>query len=283
MSFNVWIVVFGVLLFGVGFIFGWIWCLLIILFWLFFGVGIIVGFWFFDVVWLDFLEYLSWLVIVSELVLVVLLFIGGFNLWVGFCYIVWCIVWCFVFLVMLLCIVGVCFVMYWIFGIGWVVVLICVVMIVFIDLVLVGMVIVDDVIDCDVMCGGLLVEVGFNDGVVLFFFVLVLMLLDYFEGVFIVMIGYWLLSEVVWVLLVGLVVGGSLGFGLGLFGIWVKVIINDMVFSDFLVLVIVMFFYVIIEWLLVLVFFVVFVVGVGLCCVELLIVVWYLCKCVFED
>ncbi|MGN6235766.1 cation:proton antiporter [Dyella sp.] len=283
MSLTAWIAAFGVLLLGAGLTSGWIRRLPITSFWLFLGAGIIAGPWFLDVVWLDFPEHPSWLAIASELALVVSLFIGGLNLRVGFRHIAWRTAWRLAFPAMLLCIAGVCLAMHWIFGTGWAVALICAAMIAPTDPVLAGMVTVDDATDRDAMRGGLSAEAGLNDGAALPFLVLALMLLNHPEGVSIAAIGHWLLSEVVWALPVGLAVGGSLGFGLGLLGTRAKAITNDTAPSDFLALAIVMLSYAITEWLSASVFLAAFAAGVGLRRAELLIVARHPRKRVSED
>lgn len=271
MGLTAWIAAGGLLLLLAALASGWIQRLPITTSWLFLAAGIVGGPWLLDVIWVDFPDHPDWLAMISELALVVSLFIGGLKLRMKFPDVAWRTAVRLASVGMLLCIAATCCVMHWLFGTGWALALLCGAMIAPTDPVLASMVTVDDAGDHDAMRGSLSGEAGLNDGAALPFLLLGLLLLgpDASSGD---AIRHWFVADILWSLPAGLAIGGGIGWLLGLLGTRVKSLTNDSAPSDFLALAIVMLAYACAEWLSASTFLAAFAAGVGLRRAELLIV-----------
>jgi NhaP-type Na+/H+ or K+/H+ antiporter len=134
------------------------------------------------------------------------------------------------------------------------------------------MVSVDDASDQDAMRIALSGKASLNDGAALPFLVLALIMQGTGGPVSLDALAQWFTRELLWSLSAWLIIGGSLGWLLGLLGARMKSVTNDVAPSDFLALAIVALAFAIAEWLSASTFLAAFAAGLGLRHAELRVV-----------
>jgi NhaP-type Na+/H+ or K+/H+ antiporter len=234
MGFTAWSALIGGLLLLMSLASGWIRRLPVTPFSLYLLAGIIVGPWALDLLDVNFVDHAVLTARLTEMALVVSLFLTGLKLRVGFRRVMWRTALRLALPAMLLSVAGVCVVAHWLFGMAWPLALMLGAMVAPTDPVLASMVAVDDARDKDAVRLALSGEAGLNDGSALPFLMLALLMLE--GPVSASDIGWWMGRDFGWSLLGGLGMGFALGWGIGLLGVRLKSTSRDMTPSDFLAL-----------------------------------------------
>jgi NhaP-type Na+/H+ or K+/H+ antiporter len=164
--------------------------------------------------WRVFFEHLT------EIAVIVSLFIGGLKLRLPLKNPAWIAAYRLAAPVMLACIGGVAAFAHFAFGFDWAAAFLLGAVLAPTDPVLASTVSVDDASDQDRMRYGLSGEAGFNDGAAFPFVVFALMWAEYGElGAW---VGGWALHRLVWAIPAGLLLGYFLGKGIGRLAIWLR-------------------------------------------------------------
>ncbi len=156
----------------------------------------------------------------TEIALIVSLFIGGLKLRLPLHNPAWFAAYRLAAPVMVACITGVAAFVHYVFGFDWAASLLLGAMLAPTDPVLASTVSVDGASDHDRMRYGLSGEAGFNDGAAFPFVIFALLWADYGElGNW---VGGWALHRLVWAIPAGLLFGYFLGKGIGRLAIWLR-------------------------------------------------------------
>jgi NhaP-type Na+/H+ or K+/H+ antiporter len=234
MDFDVWAAGIGALLLLMSLASGWIRRLPVTPFSLYLLAGIAAGPWLLGLVDVDVASHGAVVVRVTEMALVVSLFLAGLKLRVPFRRAVWRTALRLALPAMLLTVAGLCAVGHWVFALPWPLALLLGAIAAPTDPVLASMVAVDDARDQDALRLALSGEAGLNDGTALPFLMLALLMLH--GPVSAADAGRWALLDFGWSLLGGLGIGFALGWAVGLLGVRLKSTSRDMAPSDFLAL-----------------------------------------------
>ncbi len=267
-----WIGAIGGLLLLTSLLSGWIRGFPITNFAIYLVAGIAVGPWGLDLVHLDLRGNSRWLANLTEMALVVSLFLTGLKLRLGFRDTAWLDAVRLAFPAMLLTVAGVSIVAHLWLGLPWGMSLLIAALIAPTDPVLASIVAVDDARDADQMRVALSAEAGLNDGSALPFLMLALLLMASPGPLDTAATMHWLLVGVVWSIAAGAALGFGLGWLVGLLGTWLKTASKDITPSDFLALALMALAYVGAEALSASGFLAAFAAGLGLRSAELSVV-----------
>jgi NhaP-type Na+/H+ or K+/H+ antiporter len=234
MGFLGWTASIGGLLLAMSLASGWIRRLPMTTFGLYLLAGIAVGPWGLALVQIDFGGHAHWLARVTELALVVSLFMTGLKLRVTFRDPVWITAVRLALPAMVLTVGGIALIAHWAFGLSWWMSLLLGAIVAPTDPVLASMVSVGDARDKDRMRVALSGEAGLNDGTALPFVGLALLIAA--GPVSTANLGQWMLEDVLWAFAAGLAIGFGLGWIIGLVGARLKSATKDIAPSDFLAL-----------------------------------------------
>jgi NhaP-type Na+/H+ or K+/H+ antiporter len=236
MEYLAWIGAIGSLLLLTSLLSGWIHGIPITHFAIYLLAGIAVGPWGLDLVRVDLRGHGTWLSGVTEMALVVSLFITGLKLRLGFRNPAWRDALRLAFPAMLLTVAGVGVAAHFWLALPWGMSLLIGALVAPTDPVLASIVAVDDARDADQMRAALSGEAGLNDGSALPFLMLAMMLmaspgpLDFYD------VMRWLTVDVLWSFTAGLALGFGLGWIIGLLGTWLRTVSKDLAPGDFLAL-----------------------------------------------
>lgn len=174
----------------------------------------------FNLILLDFIESSRWLEHLTEIAVIISLFVGGLKLRLPFRNPAWSAAFRLAAPVMLASIVGVAVFARFVFALDWATAILLGAVLAPTDPVLASSVSVSDAVDEDRMRYGLSGEAGFNDGAAFPFviFGLLLMSNDGIGG----WIGEWALHRLAWAIPAGLLLGYFLGKTVGRFAIWLR-------------------------------------------------------------
>jgi NhaP-type Na+/H+ or K+/H+ antiporter len=232
-----WIAAIGGLLLLTSLLSGWIRKFPITNFAIYLVAGVAVGPWGLDLVHIDLRGNGTWLANLSEMALVVSLFITGLKLRLRFRDPGWLDAIRLAFPAMLLTIAGVSLIAHAFLGQSWGMSLLLGALIAPTDPVLASIVAMDGARDSDEMRVALSGEAGLNDGFALPFLMLALMMIMTPGGSLTIAVTlHWLLFGVLWSFAAGLSLGFGLGWLVGLLGTRLKSASRDVAPSDFLAL-----------------------------------------------
>ncbi len=232
-----WIAAIGGLLLLTSLLAGWIRDFPITNFAIYLVAGVAVGPWGLDLVHIDLRGYGAWLANLTEMALVVSLFITGLKLRLRFRDPAWLDAMRLAFPCMLLTVAGMGAIAHWWLGQPWGMSLLLGALIAPTDPVLASIVAVDDARDGDQMRLALSGEAGLNDGLALPFLLLGLMMITAPDGSLATSVTlHWLLVGLLWGIAAGLSLGFGLGWLIGLIGTRIKSASRDIAPSDFLAL-----------------------------------------------
>jgi NhaP-type Na+/H+ or K+/H+ antiporter len=234
MGFTAWSALVGGLLLLMSLASGWIRRLPVTPFSLYLLAGIVAGPWVLGLVNVDFAEHALSTARLTEIALVVSLFLAGLKLRVGFQRAMWRTAARLALPAMVLTVLGLCAVAHWVFALPWPLALLLGAIAAPTDPVLASIVAVDNARDKDALRLALSGEAGLNDGTALPLLVLALLLLH--GPVSEVDVGVWVLRVFAWSLLGGLGIGFAMGWAIGLLGVRLKSTNRDTAPSDFLAL-----------------------------------------------
>lgn len=234
MDFLGWTASIGMLLLLMSLAAGWIRHLPVTSFSLYLAAGVVAGPWFLKLLNIDFSSHAPAIAHLTEIALVVSLFMTGLKLRMGFADPAWRTVLRLALPAMVLTVAGVCVMVHWVFALPWPLALLIGAILAPTDPVLASMVAVDDASDRDRMRIALSGEAGLNDGTALPFVVLALLMLG--NATSAIAIGNWLARDFVWSLVGGLGIGFALGWIIGWVGVRLKTASADVAPSDFLAL-----------------------------------------------
>ncbi len=173
-----------------------------------------------DLVAVNFVEWKVWFEHLTEIAVIVSLFVGGLKLRLPLRNQVWAAAFRLAAPVMLASIAGVAVFSHFAFGFDWAVAFLLGAVLAPTDPVLASTVSVNDAADHDRMRYGLSGEAGFNDGAAFPFVIFALMWAEYDRlGSW---IGGWALHRLVWAIPAGLLLGYFLGKGVGRVAIWLR-------------------------------------------------------------
>ncbi len=177
------------------------------------AIGLLISPFGLDLIDINFVEWRVWFEHLTEIALIVSLFIGGLKLRLPLKNPAWTAAYRLAAPVMFACIAGVAVFAHFVFGFDWAAAFLLGAVLAPTDPVLASTVSVDDASDHDRMRYGLSGEAGFNDGAAFPFVVFALMWAEYGElGGW---VGGWALHRLVWAIPVGLLLGYFLGKGIG--------------------------------------------------------------------
>jgi len=173
-----------------------------------------------DLVAVNFVEWKVWFEHLTEIAVIVSLFVGGLKLRLPLRNQAWSAAFRLAAPVMLASIAGVAVFSHFAFGFDWAVAFLLGAVLAPTDPVLASTVSVNDAADHDRMRYGLSGEAGFNDGAAFPFVIFALMWAEYDRlGSW---IGGWALHRLVWAVPAGLLLGYFLGKGIGYLAIWLR-------------------------------------------------------------
>ena len=168
----------------------------------------------------NFVEWRAWFEHLTEIAIILSLFIGGLKLRLPLHNPVWQAAYRLAAPVMLASIAGVAVFSHFVFGLDWAVAFLLGALLAPTDPVLASTVSVNDAGDHDRMRYGLSGEAGFNDGAAFPFVIFALMWAEYGElGGW---VSGWALHRLVWAIPAGLLLGYFLGKGIGWLAIWLR-------------------------------------------------------------
>ncbi|CAN5715904.1 sodium:proton antiporter [soil metagenome] len=220
MSFLAWMALVGALLLLIALSSGYLRNLPISTSAIYLGVGLVVGPVGFGIVEINFVEWRVWFEHLTEIAVIVSLFVGGLKLRLPLRDGAWSAAYRLAGPVMIASICGVAAFTHFAFGFSWPVSFLIGALLAPTDPVLASAVSVNDAADKDRMRYGLSGEAGFNDGAAFPFVVFALMWLEYDRlGDW---VGGWALHRLVWAVPVGLLIGYILGKGIGRVAIWLR-------------------------------------------------------------
>lgn len=229
-----WTAAIGFLLLLTSLTSGWIRRWPITNFAIYLAAGIVAGPWGLDLVHVDLRGRGEWLSNVTEIALVVSLFITGLKLRLRFSNPAWLDAVRLAFPGMLLTVGGMTVISHYGLHLSWGMSLLVGSLIAPTDPVLASIVAVDDARDSDQMRVALSGEAGLNDGCALPFLMLALMMIAAPESLTATASVHWFLIDVLWGFAAGLSLGFGLGWLIGLLGTKLRTASRDMAPSDFL-------------------------------------------------
>lgn len=217
----------------------------------------------FGVVAIDFEANKVFLEHLTEIAVIISLFVGGLKLRLPLKNKAWKAAYRLAFPVMFFSIVCIAVFAYFVFGFGWASAILLGALLAPTDPVLAAAVSVESANDKDRMRYGLSGEAGFNDGMAFPFVVFGLLMLE--NGGFGSWIGGWALHRLLWAVPAGLLIGYGLGRGVGYLAIWLRNYYKDSAApNDFLALALISLSYVFAEFVGAWGFLAVFAAGLGL-------------------
>ncbi|WEN14866.1 sodium:proton antiporter [Rhodanobacter sp. AS-Z3] len=234
MDFLGWTASIGFLLLLMSLASGWIRHLPITTFSLYLAAGIVAGPWCLKWLNINYSAHALDIARVTEMALVVSLFMTGLKLRMRWSDPAWRIALRLALPAMMLTVAGVCVAVHWIFTLPWPLALLIGAILSPTDPVLASMVAVDGATDHDRLRVALSGEAGLNDGTGLPFVLLALLMLG--GSVSVGSVGHWLGADFAWPLIGGLGIGFMLGWGIGWVGVCMKTASADVARSDFLAL-----------------------------------------------
>lgn len=184
------------------------------------GLGLLISPAGFNLFSVNFIEARVWFEHVTEIAVIISLFIGGLKLRLPLKNPAWSAAYRLAAPVMLACIAGVAVFSHYVFGFGWAVSFLLGAVLAPTDPVLASSISVNDAKDEDRMRYGLSGEAGFNDGAAFPFVIFALLWLE--NGNVGDWIGGWALHRLVWAIPAGLLTGYFLGRGVGRLAIWLR-------------------------------------------------------------
>ncbi|SOD22437.1 cation:proton antiporter [Nitrosomonas ureae] len=174
----------------------------------------------FDLIDVNFVEWAVWFEHLTEIAVIVSLFISGLKLRLPLKNPAWTAAYRLAAPVMLACIAGVAWYAHFVFGFDWASAFLLGAVLAPTDPVLASTVSVNHASDHDRMRYGLSGEAGFNDGAAFPFVIFALMWMEYGElGGW---VGGWALHYLIWAIPAGLLLGYFLGKGIGRLAIWLR-------------------------------------------------------------
>ncbi|KQW28471.1 MULTISPECIES: cation:proton antiporter [Pseudomonas] len=226
-------------------------------------LGVAIGPMGLDVLKLDISDSSVWMEHLTEVAVVFSLFVSGLKLRLPLNNRAWRVAFGLAGPVMILCIAGLCLALHYLFGLSWGVSMLIGAMLAPTDPVLAALVQVNDARDDDRVRFGLSGEAGLNDGTAFPFVILGLLMLREDGSGF---LGEWLLSDVLWAVPAGLLVGYWMGRGIGKLTLSMRIKNADSTLSpnDYLALALIALAYVVAEWIQGYGFLSVFAAGLGL-------------------
>jgi NhaP-type Na+/H+ or K+/H+ antiporter len=220
MSFLVWMGLIGALLLLMALSSAYIRRLPITTSAIYLALGLLVSPFGLDLIDINFVEWRVWFEHLTEIAVIVSLFIGGLKLRLPLKNPVWSAAYRLAAPVMVACIAGVAVFAHYFFGFDWATAFLLGAMLAPTDPVLASTVSVNDASDRDRMRYGLSGEAGFNDGAAFPFVIFALMWAEYGElGGW---VGGWALHRLVWAVPAGSLLGYFLGKGIGHLAIWLR-------------------------------------------------------------
>lgn len=217
----------------------------------------------FNVVAIDFESNKVFLEHLTEIAVIISLFVGGLKLRLSLKNEVWKAAFRLAFPVMLFSIVCIAVFAHFVFGFGWATAILLGALLAPTDPVLASTVSVENANDKDRMRYGLSGEAGFNDGMAFPFVIFGLLMLEN-NGIG-SWVGGWALHRIIWAVPVGLFIGYGLGLGIGYLAIWLRKQYKDSAApNDFLALALIALSYVFAEFVGAWGFLAVFASGLGL-------------------
>ncbi len=231
-----WIAAIGSLLLLTSLLSGWIRDFPITNFAIYLVAGVAVGPLGLDLVHIDLRGHGRWLAHITEMALVVSLFITGLKLRLRFHDPAWLDAMRLAFPCMVLTVAGVSAIAHWGLNQSWGMSLLIGALVAPTDPVLASIVAVDDARDGDQMRVALSGEAGLNDGLALPFLLLALMMIATPVPLAPSVTLHWLLIGVLWGAVAGLALGFRLGWLIGLLGARLKSASRDVAPNDFLAL-----------------------------------------------
>lgn len=236
MEYLAWIGAIGGLLLLTSLLSGWIHDSPITHFAIYLLAGIAAGPWGLDLVRVDLRGHGNWLSGITEMALVVSLFITGLKLRLGFRNPAWRHALRLAFPAMVLTVAGVSVAVHFWLALPWGLSLLIGALVAPTDPVLASIVAIDDARDDDQMRAALSGEAGFNDGSALPFLVLALAMMASPGALGFPAVVHWFVVDVLWSCTAGLVLGFGLGWIIGLLGSRLRTASKDLAPSDFLAL-----------------------------------------------
>jgi len=184
------------------------------------ALGLLVSPFGLDLIDVNFVEWRVWFEHLTEIAVIVSLFIGGLKLRLPLKNPAWTAAYRLAAPVMIACIAGVAVFAHFVFGFDWAAAFLLGAVLAPTDPVLASTVSVNDAADNDRMRYGLSGEAGFNDGAAFPFVIFALMWSEYGElGSW---VGGWALHRLIWAVPAGLLLGYFLGKGIGRLAIWLR-------------------------------------------------------------
>lgn len=229
-----WVASIGGLLLLMSVASGWIRYLPLTSFSLYLLAGVLSGPWVLDLLHIDVVTRAVAMERITEVALVVSLFMTGLKLRMRLHDPVWAAALRLAMPAMVLTVAGMCVVAHGMFGLSWPLALLFGAIAAPTDPVLASMIAVDDARDHDRLRLTLSGEAGLNDGAALPFAVLAVWMMQ--EPVSSRGIWHWLTIDFAWSLLGGLCIGFVLGWAIGWLGVRLRTVSKDVAPSDFLAL-----------------------------------------------
>lgn len=184
------------------------------------AIGLLISPFGLDLIDVNFVEWRVWFEHLTEIAVIVSLFISGLKLRLPLRNPAWMAAYRLAGPVMLACIAGVASFAHFVFGFDWVTASLLGAVLAPTDPVLASAVSVNHASDHDRMRYGLSGEAGFNDGAAFPFVIFALMWMEYGElGGW---VGGWALHYLIWAIPAGLLLGYFLGKGIGRLAIWLR-------------------------------------------------------------
>lgn len=210
MNFLEWMAVLGVLLLILALASAFLRWLPVTTSLIYLGFGVLIGQLGIGVWRMDFLQIASWMEHLTEVAVLVSLFISGLKLRMPLRHPAWKSAYVLAGPVMLACIAGVTLVCHYLFGLGWGISVLIGAILAPTDPVLASLVQVNNARDNDRVRYGLSGEAGFNDGTAFPFVVFGLLLIQH-ETLGSEWVGEWALHRLLWAVPAGLLIGFGLG------------------------------------------------------------------------
>jgi NhaP-type Na+/H+ or K+/H+ antiporter len=234
MGFLGWVASIGGLLLLMSLASGWIRHLPMTTFSLYLAAGVVAGPWILGLLRIDFADHALGIAWVTEVALVISLFMTGLKLRMGFRDPGWRMAVRLALPAMMMTVAGICALAHWVFALPWPMALLLGAIAAPTDPVLASLVSVGSAGDRDKLRIALSGEAGLNDGTALPFMILALLMLGgpiSFPGA-----AHWFARDFLWSLVGGLGIGFGLGWVIGLVGATLKTKSKDVAPSDFLAL-----------------------------------------------
>ena len=221
MSFIQWMAVLGILLLIMALASAYLRWLPVTTSLIYLGFGVLIGQLGIGLWQLDFIQIASWMEHLTEIAVLVSLFVSGLKLRMPLGHRSWKGAYVLAGPVMLACIAGVAVVCHFLFGLGWGLAVLVAATLAPTDPVLASLVQVNNSRDSDPVRYGLSGEAGFNDGTAFPFVVFGLLLIEQ-GGLASGWVGEWALHRVIWAIPAGLALGYLLGRLIGKLAIFLR-------------------------------------------------------------